>query len=564
MVALLGFEHPIVRRIMRRRYLGPVDRELYALIAERRAAPDLAERDDVLSMLLLARDEEGEPMTDAELRDELMTLLTAGHETTATSLAWAVERLVRQPGGLERLAGDPAYVDAVVKETLRLRPVIALVLRKLLEPLEVGGHELPAGTTVAPCILLVHRREDVYPEPEAFRPERFLDQAPGTYSWIPFGGGVRRCLGAAFAQVEMQIVLQTLAESVAPARPSAAPRPVRRRGDHPRPGARRAGARARGSLACRAPRARPLPAARPAPRRAAARARRRAHAARHPRGELLVPPPPRRLRVDRRGASAACASSTSRAARATAPTCWPRSAYSVVGVDANPDAHEHARLRYRAPNLRFVRNMVEIYSEPCDAVVFLQTIEHVQDPDARARERQGHAARRRDGVRVDAQRPHAGARRAPSARATRGTCASTAPRSSARCAPRTSARSSSTASSTRGGCASTSWRCASGWDRVHAALRLTKPFYDRFVPAISTRDFALRAERDLDRALDFVAVLQPMSDGPPRHRPALPPARTSRASARGRSARSGCGRRSRPPTCRCSTCCAPAPRSRSR
>ena len=197
------------------RYLGPVDRELYALIAERRAAPDLAERDDVLSMLLLARDEHGEPMTDAELRDELMTLLTAGHETTATSLAWAVERLVRHPGGLERLAGDPAYVDAVVKEMLRLRPVVALVLRKLLEPLEVGGHELPAGTTVAPVILLVHRREDVYPEPEAFRPERFLDRAPGTYSWIPFGGGVRRCLGAAFAQVEMQTVLQTLAESVA-------------------------------------------------------------------------------------------------------------------------------------------------------------------------------------------------------------------------------------------------------------------------------------------------------------------------------------------------------------
>jgi cytochrome P450 len=229
MVALLGFEHPIVRRIMRRRYLGPVDRELYALIAERRAAPDLAERDDVLSMLLLARDEQGDPMTDAELRDELMTLLTAGHETTATSLAWAVERLVRQPGGLGRLAGDPAYVDAVVKETLRLRPVIALVLRKLLEPLEVGGHELPAGTTVAPVILLVHRRADVYPEPEAFRPERFLDRPPGTYSWIPFGGGVRRCLGAAFAQVEMQTVLQTLAESVA-LEAVGGPEAVRRRG----------------------------------------------------------------------------------------------------------------------------------------------------------------------------------------------------------------------------------------------------------------------------------------------------------------------------------------------
>jgi cytochrome P450 len=214
MVAVLGFEHPVVRRLLRERYLGPVDRELYALIAERRGAPDLAQRDDVLSMLLLARDEQGEPMSDVELRDELMTLLVAGHETTATSLAWAVERLVRHPGGLERLAGDPAYVDAVVKEILRLRPVVAIVLRRLLEPLEVGGHELPAGATVAPCILLVHRREDVYPEPDAFRPERFLDQPPGTYSWIPFGGGVRRCLGAAFAQVEMQVVLQTLAESV--------------------------------------------------------------------------------------------------------------------------------------------------------------------------------------------------------------------------------------------------------------------------------------------------------------------------------------------------------------
>jgi cytochrome P450 len=214
MVAMLGFEHPIVRRLLEDRYLGPLDRELYALIAERRRAGDLAERDDVLSTLLLARDEDGEPLSDLELRDELMTLLTAGHETTATSLAWAVERLVRHPGGLERLAGDPAYVEAVVKEILRLRPVIALVLRRLLEPLEVGGHELPAGTTVAPVILLVHSREDVYPEPDAFRPERFLGQPPGTYSWIPFGGGVRRCLGAAFAQVEMQTVLQTLAESV--------------------------------------------------------------------------------------------------------------------------------------------------------------------------------------------------------------------------------------------------------------------------------------------------------------------------------------------------------------
>jgi cytochrome P450 family 135 len=213
-IALVGPDHPFVRRVLARRYLEPVDRELYALIATRRAAPDLAERDDILSTLLLARDEEGEPMTDVELRDELLTVLLAGHETTATSLAWAVERLVRHPGGLERLAHDGDYADAVVKEILRLRPVVAIVLRRLREPLEIAGRELPAGATVAPCILLVHRREDIYPDPEAFRPERFLERAPGTYSWIPFGGGVRRCLGAAFAQVEMQVVLQTLARSV--------------------------------------------------------------------------------------------------------------------------------------------------------------------------------------------------------------------------------------------------------------------------------------------------------------------------------------------------------------
>jgi cytochrome P450 len=213
-VAAVGPGHPLVRRVLARRTIEPVDRELYALIAARRAAPDLAERDDILSTLLLARREDGEPMTDVELRDELLTLLLAGHETTATSLAWAVERLVRHPGGLERLADDADYADAVVKEILRLRPVVAVVLRRLREPLEVAGRELPAGTTVAPCILLIHRREDVYPDPEAFRPERFLEQAPGTYTWIPFGGGVRRCLGAAFAQIEMQVVLQTLARSV--------------------------------------------------------------------------------------------------------------------------------------------------------------------------------------------------------------------------------------------------------------------------------------------------------------------------------------------------------------
>jgi cytochrome P450 len=154
-------------------------------------------------------------MSDKELRDELMTLLVAGHETSATGLAWALEALARHPAALARLrdevdAGEDAYLDAVVKETLRLRPVIALVLRRLTEPMEIGGRLLPAGVNVAPCIYLVHRRADVYDEPRAFRPERFLDNPPGTYTWIPFGGGVRRCLGASFAQFEMKVVLREL------------------------------------------------------------------------------------------------------------------------------------------------------------------------------------------------------------------------------------------------------------------------------------------------------------------------------------------------------------------
>jgi cytochrome P450 len=193
----------------------PADELIYQEIRERRLASDLAEREDVLSMLLLARHEDGSPMSDEELRDELMTLLVAGHETTASALAWAVERLVRHPGALARLrdeaeAGGSEYADAVCKETLRLRPIISLVVRKLKEPMEIGGRELPAGVTVAPCIYLVHRRPDVYPDPLAFRPERFLEQPAGTYTWFPFGGGVRRCLGASFALFEMRIVLQEL------------------------------------------------------------------------------------------------------------------------------------------------------------------------------------------------------------------------------------------------------------------------------------------------------------------------------------------------------------------
>jgi cytochrome P450 len=198
-----------------RRRIERVDRLIHREIAERRGAEDLAEREDVLSMLVGARHEDGSPMSAAEIRDELLTLLVAGHETTATALSWAMERLVRHPEKLERLraevlAGEDAYLTATIQETLRLRPVIVLVLRKLTEPVELGGYELPAGASVAPSIHLVHRDPATYPEPERFRPERFLETPPGTYTWIPFGGGVRRCLGAAFAQFEMAVVLEEL------------------------------------------------------------------------------------------------------------------------------------------------------------------------------------------------------------------------------------------------------------------------------------------------------------------------------------------------------------------
>jgi cytochrome P450 len=198
-----------------RRNMERIDRLLFEEIAARRGAADLADRDDILSLLLQAEHEDGRLMTDRELRDELMTLLVAGHETTATGLSWAIELLARHPETLSRLedsvaGGDETYLDAVIKETLRLHPVIALVLRKLVEPMEIGGRLLPAGVSVAPSIYLMHRRPDIYPEPERFRPERFIERPPGTYTWIPFGGGVRRCLGAAFAEFEMAVVLREL------------------------------------------------------------------------------------------------------------------------------------------------------------------------------------------------------------------------------------------------------------------------------------------------------------------------------------------------------------------
>ncbi len=199
------------------RAMAPVDEVILDEIRRRRDDPDLDQREDVLSLLLQARHEDGTSMSDAELRDELVTLLVAGHETTATSLSWAVERLVRNPRTLERLqdevrGGDSEYLDAVIKETLRLRPVIPIVVRKLTRPVEVAGHKLPAGVSAVPAIHLVHRRPDVYPDPHRFKPGRFLDTPPGTYTWIPFGGGPRRCLGASFAQFEMKIVLAAIVD----------------------------------------------------------------------------------------------------------------------------------------------------------------------------------------------------------------------------------------------------------------------------------------------------------------------------------------------------------------
>jgi cytochrome P450 family 135 len=240
---LMGVGPPRARAAATGRLLRGVDRLLYAEIAERRRAEDLDQRGDVLSTLLQARHEDGQPMSDVEIRDELMTLLLAGHETTATALAWAVERLVRHPDAQTRLTneirtGETQFRDAVVKETLRLRPVIPAVARRLTAPMTLGGVRLPAGVTVAPSVYLMHRRPDIYPDPTRFQPERFLDQRAGTYTWIPFGGGVRRCLGAAFAEYEMRVVLGELFDTCTVRPINERPEPDRRRGLAQAPGRR--------------------------------------------------------------------------------------------------------------------------------------------------------------------------------------------------------------------------------------------------------------------------------------------------------------------------------------
>jgi len=192
-----------------------VDALLYAEIAERRAMPaqERAQRKDILSLLVEAEHEDGTPMGDAEIRDQLATLVLAGHETTATGLSWAVDLLQRNPAVLTRLRtdDDPTYMDAVVRETLRIRPVVPVVGRTVTEAVRIGEHDMPAGTDLAAAIILTHHRDDIHPQPSRFRPERFLDDEVPSYAWLPFGGGVRRCIGASFAQFEMATVLRVLA-----------------------------------------------------------------------------------------------------------------------------------------------------------------------------------------------------------------------------------------------------------------------------------------------------------------------------------------------------------------
>ena len=196
------------------RMQAEVDEVLFTLIRERRA--EGGERDDVLAMLLEATHEDGSPMSEQELRDELLTLLVAGHETTATSLAWAFERLVREPAVLDRLvaevdAGEEAYVTATIQETLRHRPVLPNAAPRLVvKEITVGDWTYPPGCSLVANSYLIHHDPEIYPDPHAFRPDRFLDNPPGTYTWIPFGGGRRRCIGASFAMLEMKVVLRTL------------------------------------------------------------------------------------------------------------------------------------------------------------------------------------------------------------------------------------------------------------------------------------------------------------------------------------------------------------------
>ena len=239
---LLQFRVLLARRLERGdpldelgRKTAEIDEILLAEIAEHRGDPGSAEREDILSLLVNARFEDGTEMGDREVRDQLMTLLLAGHETTATALAWTFDLLLHDPAALQRLraeldaGSEDTYLRAVIAESLRLRPVVPLAGRRLVSDLNVEGLHLPAGTDVTPAIWLTHTRSDLYPEPYAFRPERFLEGAPSTYGWVPFGGGIRRCLGAAFAEMEMRIVLRAVLERCVLEPAEARPERARRR-----------------------------------------------------------------------------------------------------------------------------------------------------------------------------------------------------------------------------------------------------------------------------------------------------------------------------------------------
>jgi cytochrome P450 len=225
-----GREEPVG---LTKRLIARLDRDIYGVIAAARARDDAEERTDILSLLLAARDEDGEPMSDQELRDELLTLVLAGHETTANSLAWTFERLLRNPAAYDRLREEvrsdsqdaDAWIEATIHETMRNRPVVPITGRRVKVPWQLGEWRLPANSHILVSVTLLHHREDVYPDPFSFRPERFLGVRPGTYTWVPFGGGIRRCLGATLAMAEQRVVLRAIAERTDMIAPD--PRPER-------------------------------------------------------------------------------------------------------------------------------------------------------------------------------------------------------------------------------------------------------------------------------------------------------------------------------------------------
>jgi cytochrome P450 len=209
---------------------------MYAVIRARRADPDRTARGDVLSLLLAARDEDGRELSDKELRDELMALVLAGHETTANSIAWIVERLLRTPAAYDDLRGavrsgngGEEYVEATIHEGMRDRPVIPMIVRMVNRRWRFGEYVTEAGTATAVSILGLHHRTDIYPEASRFAPERFLGRKPGTYTWIPFGGGIRRCLGAALAMAEQRVMLEAIARRTDLVAPDPTPEPPRMR-----------------------------------------------------------------------------------------------------------------------------------------------------------------------------------------------------------------------------------------------------------------------------------------------------------------------------------------------